>query len=214
MTFSPLPRTFYEPSAEVVAPALLGHFLVRRTPEGWLGGPIVETEAYLAGDPACHAYKRETPRNRAMWGEEGRAYVYRIYGAYFCFNAVCRPQGTAEAVLVRALEPQFGLDAMKTRRPVENPRQLTSGPSKLCVAMEIGRALDGLDICGLDSPLIIAQNPEIEALRAARGPLVQTTRIGITLAADWPLRWYLAGSPDVSRKIRALKAPKPPTTAL
>src|SRR5688572_539978 len=91
MTFAPLPQSFYAPSAEAVAPRLLGHWLVRAMPTGFSGGLIVETEAYLAKDPACHGFKRETPRNRSMYGLPGRAYVYFIYGNHWCFNAVCQP---------------------------------------------------------------------------------------------------------------------------
>jgi DNA-3-methyladenine glycosylase len=202
MEFSPLPRQFYEPSAAVVAPALLGHYLLRRTPEGICGGVIVETEAYLADDPACHAYKRETPRNRAMWGEMGHAYVYLIYGYHFCFNAVCRPEGIAEAVLVRAIEPTFNLEIMRQHRAVAKERDLTNGPAKLCAAMSITRELDALDICHAASPLFIARNPQHEEVCEAHSPIVTTTRIGITLAADWPLRFYLDGSKFVSKRIR------------
>ena len=131
----PLPREFYQPSAEVVAPNLLGHFLLRSTPEGICGGVIVETEAYLTNDPACHAYVRETPRNKSMWGEYGRSYVYLIYGYHFCFNAVCGETGIAEAVLVRAIEPTFGAEIMKANRAVPKERDLTSGPAKFCAAM-------------------------------------------------------------------------------
>src|SRR5688572_24604340 len=160
MDFSPLPREFYEPSAALVAPALLGHYLLRRTPEGICGGVIVETEAYLANDPACHAYKRETPRNRAMWGDAGYAYVYLIYGYHFCFNAVCRPKGIAEAVLVRAIAPQFGIEIMRAQRKAKTDRDLTNGPAKLCATMNINREQDEVDICNADSPLLIAQNPQ------------------------------------------------------
>lgn len=202
MEFQPLPRDFYQPSAKVVAPLLLGHYLLRRTPEGLCGGEIVETEAYLTDDPACHAYKRETPRNRAMWGEHGRAYVYLIYGYHFCFNAVCQPKGIAEAVLVRAIEPTFGREILKQNRPVPRERDLTNGPAKFCAAMHIDRALDGVDICDAGSQLFIARNPQREQFLKDNAPLITTTRIGITQAADWPLRFYLEGSQYVSKKAR------------
>ena len=200
MSFQPLSHEFYEPSAALVAPALLGHWLLRRTPHGLCGGVIVESEAYLANDPACHAYKRETARNRAMWGEAGHAYVYLIYGTHFCFNAVCRPAGSAEAVLVRALEPAIGLEIMRGHRATLRERDLTNGPAKLCAAMDITRELDGADICDAASPLFIAHNPERDAFLQTHGPLVTTTRIGITQAADWPLRFYLGGSKFVSKR--------------
>jgi len=199
-TVTPFARSFYEPSAAIVAPALLGHLLIRNTPDGPCGGVIVETEAYLVDDPACHAYVRQSPRNAAMWGPPGTSYVYLIYGLYHCFNAVCRPSGTAEAVLVRAIEPAVGEDWMQQRRPVANRRDLTNGPSKLCLAMNIDRSLDAVDLCDVASPLFIARHPEAERLRAEYGPLVTTTRIGITRAADWPLRFYLEGSPFVSKR--------------
>lgn len=202
MEIFPLPREFYLPSAEIVAPALLGHFLVRQTENGLVGGPIVETEAYLVGDPACHAYKNQTLRNASMWGAPGFAYVYQIYGAYFCFNAVCQPAGKAEAVLVRAIEAEIGIEAMEANRIVKKPRDLTNGPSKLCVAMKINRQLDGADICDANSPLFIARNPEIEEFLTSRGPVIQTTRIGLTRAADWEMRWYLDGSEFVSRRTK------------
>lgn len=202
---SPLPREFYLPSAEVVAPLLLGHYLVRVTPEGIYGGRIVETEAYLAHDPACHAYKRESPRNRSMWGAPGHAYVYQIYGMHYCFNAVCQEKGTAEAVLVRAIDSLFGVDEMQARRGTDEAN-LTNGPAKLCSALQIGRALDGIDICSQDSELIIARNPDLQAFITACGPVIQTTRIGITQAADWPLRWYLDGSRAVSKRVARRKA--------
>lgn len=207
MNFVPLPRDFYTPTADIVAPALLGHYLLRRTPEGICGGVIVETEAYITNDPACHAYVRETPRNRSMWGEAGSAYVYRIYGAYYCFNAVCCPSGIAEAVLVRAVEAQWGMEEMREHRPTERDRDLTNGPGKLCDAMQIDLTLDGFDICDTASPLFIASNSQREALLQSQGPMVTTTRIGITRAADWPLRFYLDGSAWVSRRIARKRAP-------
>ncbi len=112
--FEPLPPCFYEPEADLVAPQLLGHYLIRNTPGGVLGGPIVEVEAYLVGDPAAHSFPGETPRNRVMFGPPGFAYVYLIYGLHFCINAVCRPSGTAEAILIRAIEAELGEGKMRT----------------------------------------------------------------------------------------------------
>ena len=194
----PLPHEFYAPTADVVAPALLGHFLLRRVGEVWLGGEIVETEAYLVGDPACHAYVRQTARNRVMWGEFGHAYVFKIYGGYFCFNAVCQPAGRAEAVLIRAIEPRFGLEQMRELRPGKSDRELTNGPSKLCIALHISSADNGADLA--DSDLILARNPDRDEFLNRSAPTIQTTRIGLTRAADWPLRWILGGSKSVSRR--------------
>ncbi|MCX6904830.1 MAG: DNA-3-methyladenine glycosylase, partial [Verrucomicrobia bacterium] len=205
MNLIPLPTSFYEPSAKVVAPRLLGHFLVRRSPEGPAGGVIVETEAYLADDPSCHGFRRETPRNRSMYGPPGRAYVYFIYGNYYCFNAVCAPAGVAEAVLVRAIEPVFGEVWMQANRPVPIARELTSGPAKFCLALDIEREFDGTDLCSAESPLFIAQNPQAPRLRRRQGPIITTTRIGISVAEHLPLRFYLDGSDYVSKRKRRTK---------
>lgn len=197
-SFSPLPRAFYEPSAKVVAPDLLGHFLIRNTRNGPCGGAIVETEAYLVGDPACHAAPGLTKRNRVMFGHPGHGYVYLIYGFHFCVNAVCRPAGTAEAVLIRAVEATFGEKLMSAHRPASKRRELSSGPGKLCQAMDITRSLDGIDLCDPLSALFVAENPKVEKFRKEKGPMVTTTRIGITKAAALPLRFYLGGSEFVS----------------
>jgi DNA-3-methyladenine glycosylase len=210
--YKPLPRRFYKPSAKVVAPALLGHWLIRNTANGPCGGPIVETEAYLVGDPACHGAPGPTARNRVMFGAPGRGYVYLIYGFYFCMNAVCRPAGVAEAVLIRAVEVAVGEEFMRQRRPVEATRDLTNGPGKLCVAMDIDRSLDGVDLCDAKSPLFIARNPALEAFRRELGPVVTGRRIGLTKAADLALRYFLLGSLFVSsrRTKRAeIRMPKP-----
>lgn len=201
MPFQPLPQKFFEPSAELVAPLLLGLWLIRNTSDGPCGGPIVETEAYLSNDPACHAYGGQTRRNRVMWGPPGRAYVYLIYGYHFCVNAVCCPPGTAEAVLVRAIEPALGLEWMRRNRSVRNLRDLTNGPAKLCAALGIDRELDGADLCNADSPLFIGGHPEAEQFRLAHGGVVRTPRVGISKAAAWPLRFYLAESEFVSGKL-------------
>jgi DNA-3-methyladenine glycosylase len=201
LRFSPLPRDFYEPPADIVAPKLLGHLLIRNTPDGPCGGIIVETEAYLRDDPACHAYQNRSERNRTMWDAPGHAYVYLIYGYHYCFNAVCQPAGIAEAVLVRAIEPTVGLDIMQRNRTVPRPVALTNGPAKLCAAMRIDRQQDGVDLCDASSALFIARNPQHDAFLTSAGPVITTTRIGITRAADAPLRYYFGGSPWVSRRV-------------
>ena len=199
MLVEPLPRDFYLPSAETVAPRLLGHFLLRRCDNTWLGGPIVETEAYLVEDPACHSYRGETARNRVMFGHPGHAYVYFIYGCHFCVNAVCRPGGVAEAVLIRAIEPAIGHDLILKNRPGTREGNLTNGPGKLCQALKIGRDQNGRDITRKASEIVIARNPDLEATLKALGPATVSTRIGITQAAHLPLRFYLKNSRFVSK---------------
>jgi DNA-3-methyladenine glycosylase len=196
---APLARSFFEPSARTVAPLLLGHWLVRRSADGLAGGIIVETEAYLADDPACHAYRGESRRNRAMFGPPGHAYVYFIYGNHWCFNAVCRPAGIGEAVLIRAIEPAFGLQLMQSRRAVPHLVGLTNGPAKFCQAMEIDRRLDAVDLCDAASDVFVAENSERLAFLKRLGPVVRTTRIGITQAAHLPLRFYLGASAYISK---------------
>jgi DNA-3-methyladenine glycosylase len=199
----PLPCSFFEPSARIVAPKLLGHWLLRRTPDGgWAGGEIVESEAYLADDPACHGFRGETARNRSMFGPFGRAYVYFIYGNYFCFNAVCAERGVAEAVLIRAIQPSINAAWMRTNRPVKHEHDLTSGPAKLCLALGIERALDGVDLVSLPSDVIIAANPARRIFVRKNGPIISTARVGLSTAIDLPLRFLLGGSVFVSRRNR------------
>lgn len=198
--FTPLLRSFFTPSAEQVAPNLLGHWLVRREDDSFLGGIIVEVEAYLRNDPACHAFRGESERTKSMWGPPGHSYVYLIYGFHFCMNTVCRPAGQAEGVLLRAIQPLWGLDKMRMRRNGVVDRHLTSGPGKLCAALGITRTLDGTDLCSSESPVFVAANPSRRKTLKELGPVTQTTRIGLSQAADWPLRWYLRGSHCVSKK--------------
>jgi len=174
--------------------------LIRETPNGMCGGAIVETEAYIEGDAACHAAPGLTKRNRVMFGKPGHGYVYLIYGFYFCVNAVCRPAGEAEAVLIRAVESTFGEKQMLSQRPVAKARDLTNGPGKLCQAMNITRELDGVDFCNEQSELYIVENPDVKRFRNEKGPVITTTRIGITKAATLPLRFYLQGSEFVSKR--------------
>lgn len=175
--------------AVTVARSLIG---VRLLVDG-VGGTIVETEAYDPTDPASHSFGGPRPRNAAMFGPTGRAYVYRIYGAHWCFNIVCDQTTPGSAVLVRALEPTDGLDVMARRRGTDNPKLLCSGPGKLCQALAIDKALDHAP---LDAPPFLIE-------RAAPGPeLAVGPRIGITKGADTPWRFGLKGSRYLSRPFR------------
>jgi DNA-3-methyladenine glycosylase len=196
-----LPRSFFEDSTEHVAPRLLGKLLAHRTPAGLIAGRIVEVEAYLGPhndppDPAAHSHRGPTPRNTVLFGPAGHAYVYTIYGRYFCTNVSCEAEGLAGGVLLRALEPVAGMDLMAANRGLPTgapPRLLTSGPSRLSQALGLTRlAHNGLDITSAASPLQVRDDgctvPE---------PLV-TVRIGLKHAVDWPLRFVLPGHACVS----------------
>lgn len=177
---------FFARSVHEVAPALVGClFLV----DG-VGGTIVEVEAYDSADPASHAYRGPTARNRTMFGPPGHVYVYRSYGMHWCMNLVCDGEGKASAVLLRALEPTAGLDAMAARRGTADSRLLCSGPGRLCQALGITREHDGL---ALDRPPF--------ELVAPSGPIavVRDVRIGISRATELEWRYGLAGSRFVSR---------------
>jgi DNA-3-methyladenine glycosylase len=173
-----------------VAPELVGVTLL----VDGVGGRIVEVEAYDHEDPASHAYAGRTERNASMFGPPGRAYVYRSYGIHWCLNLVCEGEGVASAVLVRALEPAHGLDAMRARRGLEDPRLLCSGPGRLCQALGVTREHDGLP---LDRPPF-----ELRA-RAAAPEIVTGPRIGITKAVARPWRYGLKGSPYLSKPFKA-----------
>jgi DNA-3-methyladenine glycosylase len=193
----PLPPAFYDRETEIVARELLGAILVCESPEGRAAGRIVETEAYLGEhDPACHAAVGETARTRWLYGPPGTAYVYFIYGVHWCFNAVTRGVGLPSAVLVRALEPVDGWDLMRGRRGTpRHDRDLTNGPGKLCAALGITGEHNGLSLD--EPPLSIRADitiPDAEVL--------VTPRIGITRAADWPLRWVVQGTVFASRGLR------------
>ncbi|WP_027365535.1 DNA-3-methyladenine glycosylase [Desulfotruncus alcoholivorax] len=188
---NPLPREFYDRDTVTVSRALLGCFLVHRTSEGTTAGRIVETEAYLQGDPACHAARRMTPRNKVMFGPPGHAYVYFTYGMHYCFNVVSQSEGVGEAVLIRALEPVHNIKLMQQRRGRERLMDLCSGPAKLTRAMGIGIEQNCVDLTTGDLYLCAGD---------AGSAIITTTRIGIREGTDLPLRFYLQDSRYVSRK--------------
>jgi DNA-3-methyladenine glycosylase len=190
---APLPTAFYDRATELVARELLGAVLECSTPEGITRGRIVETEAYLGpDDPACHAAAGLTARTQHLFGPPGRAYVYLIYGMYWCFNAVTRERGHGAAVLVRAVHPMDGVELMRRRRPnARRERDLTNGPGKLCLAMGIVGAMSGASL--RSGPVIIrAGEPLPDA------GVEVTPRVGITQAAEWPLRYLVRDDPFVS----------------
>ena len=189
-----LPRAFYARDTVLVARELLGHVLVHDTSEGLAAGRIVETEAYLQGDPACHASRGMTPRNRVMFGPPGHAYVYIIYGMYHCFNVVTAREGVGEAVLIRALEPLEGIPLMQARRGKEKLKDLCRGPAMLAQAMGISRNNNGEDMV-VGGRLVVCRGEAV-----GEDDLVTTTRVGISQGAELPLRFYIKGNNYISRK--------------
>jgi DNA-3-methyladenine glycosylase len=179
--------------ADTVALArfLVGTVLVRDEPMGRLAARIVETEAYVPGDAASHAYRGETPRNGAMFLERGHAYVYLIYGMSHCLNVSSERGGTGAAVLIRAAEPLLGIPVMERRRGTAVRRDLTRGPGRLAHAFGLDRRHDRLDLCSPTSPLWLAAGSPPAALG-------ESVRIGLTREAERVLRFFERGSPFVS----------------
>jgi DNA-3-methyladenine glycosylase len=178
-----------------LAQALLGCVLVRETSEGLVAGRIVETEAYLPNDPACHAYRGRSRRNATLFGPPHRAYVYQIYGTSFCFNVSSEIDGQGAGVLIRALEPIEGLDLMRRRRAARGVRDLCRGPGRLCRALAIDRSCDGIDL--FVHPALWLADGAGKRVRAHR-----SRRIGVTRATERRLRFYEAASPFVSGPAR------------
>lgn len=182
----PLPRKFFARSVHEVAPDLIGATMLL---DG-VGGIIVEVEAYHQTEPAAHSYRGPTPRTMVMFGPPGFAYVYRSYGIHWCINFVCEAEGSAAAVLIRALQPTHGLAAMRRRRGVADERMLCSGPGKLASALAITNAQNGL---ALTAP------PFAIHARTLTPEIATGVRIGISKAAELPWRYGLKGSRFVSK---------------
>ena len=189
-----LPVRFFARPADIVARELLGTVIVCRAGGARTAGRIVETEAYLGyDDPASHGFRgRKNDRNAAIFGPPGSWYVYLSYGVHWCANLVCGRNGEAAAVLIRALEPIKGIGVMRLRRRGAPDTQLCSGPGKLCQAMGITRVLNGAVMSRSEAVVRAGAAVEESAIAA-------TPRIGITKAAEWPMRFVVVGSPYLSR---------------
>lgn len=188
-----LPKEFYEKHDTLtLAKQLLGCTLVHNGVEGQTSGIIVETEAYLYNDPACHAYRKKSARNAPMFEGAGVSYVYLIYGLHYCFNIVSGAAGIGEAVLIRALEPTEGIELMQERRKTKDLRNLCSGPAKLVQAMGITHHFNFLSLNSDKLYCLKPQNTDYQ--------VITTTRIGITQGVDLPYRFYMEGNGFVSRK--------------
>lgn len=190
--FRPLERADLPVPAARLARWLIGKTLVRDHEDGRMSGRIVETEAYVEGDASGHAYKGKTARNASLFLERGHAYVYFIYGCWFSLNVSAGREGIGTGVLLRALEPLQGADLMARRRPGVRPHQLARGPGRLATALDISRALDGMDLCAGKGALWLA-----DAVRR-RGRIVTGPRIGISREMHRPLRFFEEGNPSVS----------------
>jgi DNA-3-methyladenine glycosylase len=182
----PLKPAFFARSVHEVAPDLIGTTFLM---DG-VGGVVVEVEAYHHTEPAAHSFRGPTPRNRVMFGPPGFAYVYRSYGIHWCLNFVCEPQGSASAVLIRALQPTHGIAAMRRRRALHDERLLCSGPGKLAEALGISGKHNGLP---LNLPPIALH------ARAAKPDIVAGVRIGITKAVELPWRYGMKDSKFLSK---------------
>jgi DNA-3-methyladenine glycosylase len=182
----PLTRAFFSRSVLEVAPDLIGATLL----VDGVGGRLVEVEAYRQTDPAAHSFGGPTPRNAVMFGPPGFAYVYRSYGIHWCLNFVCEPKGSASAVLVRAIEPTAGLSVMKRRRGMADERLLCSGPGRVCEALGVTHAHNGLALNAPPFKLLARDGP----VEVVAGP-----RIGLTKAVDRPWRYGLKDSRFLSK---------------
>lgn len=187
----PLARAALPVDTAALARDLIGKLVVRELPEGIVSGRIVETEAYVIGDAAGHAFRGMTKRNRVLFLERGHAYIYLAYGTSYMLNVSSEKPGIGAGVLIRALEPRDGIVIMQKNRGVERLRDLARGPGRLAAALRIDLSLDGHDLCQR-GPLWLAHGD------GETGDIGQSVRIGITREADRPLRFYLRGSSFVS----------------
>mgnify|MGYP006363528631 CR=1 FL=1 len=201
MTETVISTDWLDRSVLIVAPELIGCTLVRQLSNGQqLRGKIVEVEAYQEGDPACHAYRKQTKRNQIMFGSAGYVYVYLIYGIYHCLNFVTDQAEFPSAVLIRALELNPVTLASIPLKPKEKPERVAAGPGKLCQAMQIDLALYGTKLASGQPMWLEARSADWQGgLDTGKIERVQTTRIGLTQGLDLPWRWYIKGCNAVSK---------------
>lgn len=190
-TIRVLSRAALPSDTVALARYLIGKIVVRETESGRIAGRIVETEAYVIGDAACHAHRGMTPRNRALFLARGHAYVYFIYGNFFMLNVAAERPGVGAGVLIRALEPLEGIDLMRANRGVERLEDLARGPGRLCQALKIDQRLDGVDLCHTGALWLGRDGRRV-------GEIGISTRIGLNVEVDRELRFFVRGSPYVS----------------
>ncbi|MEW5994029.1 MAG: DNA-3-methyladenine glycosylase [Candidatus Zixiibacteriota bacterium] len=191
-TYEKLPRSFYARPTLEIAPDLLGKHLVYNSPQGRLSARLVEVEAYIGdNDPASHSYRGPTRRNAVMFGPPGYSYVYFVYGMYFCLNFVTEAAGTGAAVLIRAAEPDEGMEIMKRYSPRNAHTSLLSGPGKICRAFGLTREHNGLDLTG--------DRLYVEDRYVTVDRITQTTRVGVKAGAGLPWRFYDSDSEAVTK---------------
>lgn len=190
---SRLGAEFFDRPTVTVARELIGHVLLHESDHGTVGGTIVETEAYHQSEPSCHAFRGPTPRARVLFAGPGTAYVYRSYGIHNLLNIVTEAAGVGAAVLIRALVPVFGVETMRANRGVSRDRELCSGPGKLTQALGVGLELNESSFA--DGPLSVRRPASDEPAHE----IVESTRIGISVATDLPWRFHAAGVEHVSR---------------
>ena len=193
--YKPLPRKFYLKNTLTVSRELLGKIVVRKTGGKAITAKIVETEAYFGDhDPACHAYQKITERNKIMYDTGGKVYVYFIYGNYYCFNVVSEGKGTGNATLIRAVEPLEGIGMMKKfRGNVKNIFELSNGPGKLCIAMNIDKNLYGEDLT-VSEKIFISKPVKNEKFE-----VITTKRIGLNTGIEFPYRFFIKDNPYVTK---------------
>lgn len=193
--YTPLSRKFYLRDTVIVSKDLLGKIIIRKTGDSVLTAKIVETEAYIGDhDPACHAYMKITPRNKVLYDIGGKVYVYFIYGNYYCFNIVSEEKGVGSAVLIRGVEPVKGIELMKKYRgPVKNIFDLTNGPAKLCLAMNIDKRLYGVDVTCKGNIFIS------EPIESQKFDIATTKRVGLNIGIDLPYRFFIKDNPYVTK---------------